>query len=51
VAERKFRFGVQGRTTRPRAEWMAMIRRIENLGHSSYIALDHFCAVLILSHY
>jgi probable F420-dependent oxidoreductase len=39
---RPFRFGVQGRSTGPRDEWLAMVRRVEALGYSSYLALDHF---------
>lgn len=39
---RPFRFGIQGRTTGPRDEWLAMVRRVEALGYSSYLALDHF---------
>jgi probable F420-dependent oxidoreductase len=42
VAKRQFRFGVQGRSNGPRDEWLAMIRRVEDLGFSSYLALDHF---------
>ena len=39
---RPFRFGIQGRTTGPRDEWLAMVRRVEALGYSSFLALDHF---------
>ena len=39
---RPFRFGVQGRSLGPRDEWLAMVRRAEALGFSSYLALDHF---------
>src|ERR671915_653980 len=39
---RPFRFGVQGRTTGPREPWLAMVRRVEDLGYASYLALDHF---------
>ncbi len=39
---RPFRFGVQGRTTGPREPWLAMVRRVEEMGFSSYLALDHF---------
>ncbi len=39
---RPFRFGVQGRTTGPRDDWLAMVRRVEDLGYSSFLALDHF---------
>ena len=39
---RPFRFGLQGRTTGPRDEWIAMVRRVEEMGFSSYLALDHF---------
>lgn len=39
---KRFRFGVQGRSTGPREEWIAMIRRVEELGYGSYLALDHF---------
>ncbi|MGH2561317.1 MAG: TIGR03621 family F420-dependent LLM class oxidoreductase [Thermomicrobiales bacterium] len=39
---RPFRFGLQGRTTGPGNEWLAMVRRCEDLGYSSFLALDHF---------
>ncbi len=39
---RPFRFGIQGRTTGPRDEWLDMVRRVEALGYSSFLALDHF---------
>lgn len=39
---RPFRFGIQGRTTGPRDEWLEMVRRVEALGFSSFLALDHF---------
>lgn len=39
--QRPFRFGVQGRSMGPRDEWLAMVRRVEALGYSSYLALDH----------
>ena len=39
---RPFRFGIQGRSTGPRNEWLEMVRRVEALGYSSYLALDHF---------
>lgn len=39
---RPFRFGIQGRTTGPRDDWLAMVRRVETLGYSSFLALDHF---------
>lgn len=39
---RPFRFGIQGRTTGPRDEWLEMVRRVEALGYSSFLALDHF---------
>jgi probable F420-dependent oxidoreductase len=39
---RRFRFGVQGRTTGPREPWLAMVYRVEDLGYSSFLALDHF---------
>ena len=42
MAHKPFRFGVQGRTTGPRDEWLAMIHRVEVLGYTSYLALDHF---------
>jgi len=43
VTHRKpFRFGIQGRTTGPRDEWLEMVRRVEGLGYSSFLALDHF---------
>jgi probable F420-dependent oxidoreductase len=37
-----FRFGIQGRSTGPRDAWLEMVRRVEALGYSSYLALDHF---------
>jgi probable F420-dependent oxidoreductase len=40
--QRPFRFGVQGRTTGPGDRWLAMVRRCEELGYSSFLALDHF---------
>ena len=40
--QRPFRFGIQGRSTGPRDEWLAMVRRVEELGYGSYLALDHF---------
>ncbi len=39
---RPFRFGIQGRTTGPRVEWIEMVRRVEALGYSTYLAMDHF---------
>jgi probable F420-dependent oxidoreductase len=39
---RPFRFGVQGRSLGPRDDWLAMVHRVEALGYSSYLALDHF---------
>ncbi len=39
---RLFRFGVQGRSLGPHQEWLAMLRRAEGLGFTSYLALDHF---------
>jgi probable F420-dependent oxidoreductase len=39
---RRFRFGIQGRSTGPRDAWLEMVRRVEDLGYSSYLALDHF---------
>jgi len=39
---RPFRFGIQGRSTGPRDEWLEMVRRVEALGYSSFLALDHF---------
>ena len=42
VRQRPFRFGIQGRSTGPRDEWLATVRRIEALGYASYLALDHF---------
>ena len=41
AGKRPFRFGIQGRTTGPRDEWLAMVRRVEDLGYASYLALDH----------
>ena len=42
AGRRPFGFGVQGRTTGPRESWLAMVRRVEELGYGSYLALDHF---------
>jgi probable F420-dependent oxidoreductase len=42
IPHRPFRFGLQGRSLGPRDEWLAMIRRAEDLGFSTYLALDHF---------
>ncbi|MCC6792062.1 MAG: TIGR03621 family F420-dependent LLM class oxidoreductase [Thermomicrobiales bacterium] len=42
MTQKSFRFGVQGRSTGPREAWIAMIRRVEELGYASYVALDHF---------
>ena len=39
---RLFRFGVQGRSLGPHQEWLAMLRRAEGYGFTSYLALDHF---------
>ena len=39
---RPFRFGIQGRSLGPRDQWLDMVRRVEALGFSSYLALDHF---------
>ncbi len=39
---RLFRFGVQGRSLGPHQEWLAMLRRAEGFGFTSYLALDHF---------
>lgn len=39
---RPFRFGVQGRTTGPRAAWLEGVRRVEAQGYSSFLVLDHF---------
>ena len=41
-SQKPFRFGVQGRSTGPAENWFAMVRRAEELGFSTYIALDHF---------
>ncbi len=40
--QRPFRFGIQGRSTGPRDAWLEMIRRVEGLGYSSFLAMDHF---------
>ena len=39
---RPFRFGVQGRTTGPREDWLAAVRRAEAHGYASWMVLDHF---------
>ena len=39
---RPFRFGVQGRTLGPRAEWLDSIRRTEAAGFDTYVVMDHF---------
>jgi probable F420-dependent oxidoreductase len=39
---RLFRFGVQGRSLGPTQDWLAMLRRAEGFGYTSYLALDHF---------
>ena len=39
---RLFRFGVQGRSLGPHQDWLAMLRRAEGFGFTSYLALDHF---------
>lgn len=39
---RPFRFGVQGFGFTTGDQWLAMVRRIEDLGYSTYLALDHF---------
>lgn len=38
---KSFRFGIQGRSTGPREAWLEMVHRVESLGYSSYLALDH----------
>ena len=42
MSTRLFRFGIQGRSTGPREDWISMVCRVEALGYSSYLALDHF---------
>ncbi len=42
AASKPFRFGVQSRSMGPRDEWLASIRRIEELGYSSVSWADHF---------
>ena len=42
IPPKPFRFGIQGRTTGPRDEWLEMVRRVEALGYSTFLALDHF---------
>lgn len=42
TSQKPFRFGVQGRSTGPRDEWLRMVRRVDAIGYSSYLALDHF---------
>jgi probable F420-dependent oxidoreductase len=39
---RAFRFGVQGRNMGPRQAWLDSVRRVEDAGFSTYLALDHF---------
>ena len=38
---RRFRFGIQGRSTGPRETWLEMIRRVEDAGYSTFLAMDH----------
>jgi len=42
TSRRPFRFGMQGRSTSPRDQWLEMVRRVDALGYDSYLALDHF---------
>jgi probable F420-dependent oxidoreductase len=42
IPPKPVRFGIQGRTTGPRDEWLEMVRRVEALGYSTFLALDHF---------
>lgn len=37
-----FRFGVAGQGVAPRSEWIARVRRIEQLGYSTLLIPDHF---------
>lgn len=39
---RPFRFGVQGRTLGPRADWLDSLRRAEAAGFDTYLVMDHF---------
>lgn len=39
---RTFRFGVQGRNMGPRDAWLETLHRIEDVGYSTYLVLDHF---------
>lgn len=39
---RTFRFGVQGRGMGPRQEWLDTVRRVEDLGYSAFLVIDHF---------
>lgn len=42
TSRRPFRFGMQGRSTGPRDQWLEMVGRVDALGYDSYLALDHF---------
>jgi probable F420-dependent oxidoreductase len=46
AAAKPFRFGVQSRSVGRREEWLASIRRIEELGYSSVSWADHLVAGL-----
>jgi probable F420-dependent oxidoreductase len=40
--QRPFRFGVINETTLPPADWIAHVRRVEELGYATFLIRDHF---------
>jgi probable F420-dependent oxidoreductase len=42
ASERRFRFGVQARTTGSKSEWVKLVRSCEDLGYSTLSVYDHF---------
>ena len=40
--QRPFRFGVINETMLPAAEWVAHVRRVEELGYATFLIRDHF---------
>jgi probable F420-dependent oxidoreductase len=42
IVQRPFRFGVINETTLPPAEWIAHVRRVEELGYATFLIRDHF---------
>jgi probable F420-dependent oxidoreductase len=40
--QRPFRFGVINETTLPPADWVAHVRRVEELGYATFLIRDHF---------